>query len=58
MHCFFTQYTALQALSNVSHPKDVHSNPVQAVGEDEDVGGRVGGLAEVEDHIYALEKEK
>ena len=36
------------------HPQDVHSHPVQAVGEDEDVGGRVGSLTEVKDHIDTL----
>ena len=36
------------------NPQDVHSHPVQAVGEDEDVGGRVGGLTEVKDHIDTL----
>ena len=41
-----------------THPQDVHPYPVQEVGEDEDVGGRVRCLAEVEDHIYTLEDKE
>ena len=39
-----------------THPKDVHPYPIQAVGQNEYVGGRgVRSLAEVEDHNYTLQ---